>query len=44
MPFIVYVLFSEQYSKHYTGFTSDLENRLSSHNEFGKDWTARYRP
>ncbi|MET3732221.1 GIY-YIG nuclease family protein [Moheibacter stercoris] len=44
MPFTVYVLFSEQYSKHYTGFTSDLENRLNSHNEFGKDWTARYRP
>ena len=44
MPFTVYVLFSEHYSKHYTGFTSDLENRLNSHNEFGKDWTARYRP
>ena len=44
MQFTVYVLFSEHYSKHYTGFTSDLENRLNSHNEFGKDWTARYRP
>ena len=44
MKFIVCILFSESYSKHYTGFTSDLENRLRSHNEFGKDWTARYRP
>lgn len=44
MSFIVYILFSENYNKHYTGFTSDINMRLQSHNEFGKDWTAGYRP
>jgi len=42
--FTVYVLFSQQYNKHYSGFTSDLQARLLSHNEKGKDWTAKYRP
>ncbi|TMI66094.1 MAG: GIY-YIG nuclease family protein [Bacteroidetes bacterium] len=42
--FSVYILYSELHNKHYTGFTSDLEQRLNSHNEFGKDWTSRYRP
>ena len=42
--FTVYVLFSEKFCKHYTGYTSDLENRLKSHNIFGKDWTSKYRP
>jgi len=42
--FSVYILFSEKHNKHYTGFTSDLENRLISHNELGHDWTKRYRP
>jgi putative endonuclease len=44
MKFIVYILFSEKFNKHYTGFTSNLEERLQSHNSFGKDWTAGYRP
>lgn len=44
MPFSVYVLFSKKHNKHYTGFTSNLENRLISHNELGHDWTSRYRP
>ena len=44
MNFIVYILFSEKYNKHYVGFSSNNELRLKSHNEFGKDWTARYRP
>ena len=44
MKFIVYILFSERLNKHYTGFTSNIEERLKSHNELGKDWTARYRP
>jgi len=44
MIFSVYILFSEKYSKHYTGFTSNLSERLLSHNELGKGWTARYRP
>ena len=42
--FIVYVLFSEKYNRHYTGFTSNIDLRLQSHNVFGKDWTARYGP
>ncbi len=44
MTFTVYILFSEKFNKHYTGFTSNLEQRLLSHNELGKDWTAKYRP
>jgi putative endonuclease len=45
MEFTVYILYSEKHSKHYTGFTSNLESRLTSHNELGnKDWTIKYRP
>ena len=44
MRFTVYILYSEKFNKHYTGYTSDIEMRIQSHNEFGKDWTARYRP
>jgi putative endonuclease len=33
-----------KYNRHYTGYSSNLSLRLLSHNEFGKDWTARYRP
>jgi len=42
--FVVYILYSPGYQKHYTGFTSNLDQRLLSHNELGKDWTAKYRP
>ncbi|MFM9021642.1 MAG: GIY-YIG nuclease family protein [Sediminibacterium sp.] len=44
MSFIVYVLYSDIAEKHYTGFTANLIERLKSHNELGKEWTARYRP
>ena len=44
MKFTVYILFSEKYNRHYTGYTSDLEIRLLSHNVFGHGWTAKYRP
>jgi putative endonuclease len=44
MVYIVYILFSEKHNKHYTGFTSSISLRLKSYNEFGKDWTSRYRP
>ena len=44
MKFTVYILLSVKLNKHYVGFTSNLQLRLKSHNEFGKDWTARYRP
>ena len=44
MIYTVYVLFSKKYNRHYTGYSSDFEMRFVSHNEFGTDWTARYRP
>ena len=44
MKFTVYILFSVQFNKHYTGFTSNIQARLQSHNELGHDWTAKYRP
>jgi putative endonuclease len=44
MEYCVYVLFSASYEKHYTGYTSDLQSRLISHNELGKGWTSKYRP
>jgi len=43
--FTVYVLYSPSYNKIYVGFTSDLENRLRSHNIFAsKGWTIKFRP
>ena len=44
MKYTVYILYSQKFNKHYTGFTSNIELRLKSHNEFGKRWTSRYRP
>ncbi|MGC4233536.1 MAG: GIY-YIG nuclease family protein [Niabella sp.] len=44
MNYIVYVLYSQKFNKHYTGHTTNLEQRLLSHNDFGNEWTARYRP
>ena len=43
--FLVYALFSEKYQKIYVGYTSDIEQRLLTHNELGtKGYTLRYRP
>ena len=43
--FTVYVLYSKDYNKIYIGFTSDLKQRLLSHNELGKKgWTIKFRP
>ena len=43
--FTVYVLYSENYDKIYIGYTSDLDQRILSHNVLGKKgWTIRYRP
>ncbi|MCC6286439.1 MAG: GIY-YIG nuclease family protein [Chitinophagaceae bacterium] len=42
--YTVYILYSKPHNKHYTGYTSNIEERLRSHNEYGKDWTAKYRP
>ena len=44
MIYTVYILFSINFQKHYTGFSSNIEQRILSHNELGKDWTAKYRP
>lgn len=44
MKFTVYILFAEKFNKHYTGFTSNINERMTSHNHLGKDWTAKYRP
>ena len=43
--FTVYVLYSAAFSKIYIGFTSDLEQRINSHNLFAtKGYTVRFRP
>jgi len=40
-----YVLYSEKYEKIYIVYTSNIEQRLLSHNELGtKGYTLRYRP
>jgi len=41
----VYILYSIKFNKIYIGYTSNLEQRLLSHNELGKKgWTIKYRP
>ena len=41
----VYILYSPRYNKIYVGSTSNLEQRLLSHNELGKKgWTIQFRP
>jgi len=43
--FTVYILYSKSYDKIYIGFTSNLQQRLLSHNELGKKgWTIKFRP
>ena len=43
--FITYVLHSETHDKIYIGFTSNLEQRLLSHNQLAtKGWTIKFRP
>jgi putative endonuclease len=43
--FTVYVLYSSTHHKTYTGFSSDVDNRLLSHNEKAtKGYTIKYRP
>jgi putative endonuclease len=44
MIYTVCILYSVNHKKHYTGFTSNLEQRILSHNELGKGWTSKYRP
>ena len=43
--FTVYVLYSTKYDKIYIGFTSNLEQRILSHNELStKGYTKKFRP
>jgi putative endonuclease len=43
--FTTYVLYSEKYDKIYIGYTSNLQQRLISHNELAtKGWTIKFRP
>jgi len=43
--FMVYVLYSPKFDKLYIGFTSNLKNRLLSHNSLGKKgFTIKFRP
>ena len=43
--FVTYILFSPSTGKKYVGFTSDLINRMKSHNIFDKKgYTSRFRP
>ena len=44
MVYTVYVLFSTKFTEHYTGYSSNHEERIKSHNVYGTDWTARHRP
>ena len=43
--FTVYVLYSESFNKIYVGYTSNIEQRVKSHNELAtKGHTIKYRP
>ncbi|WKK80982.1 GIY-YIG nuclease family protein [Marivirga arenosa] len=43
--FDVYVLYSPNHKKIYIGYTSDLKNRIDSHNIYSnKGYTKKYRP
>ncbi len=43
--FKVYVLYSPNHRKIYVGYTSDLQNRMDSHNIYSKKgYTPKFRP
>ena len=45
MIFTVYVLFSASFNKIYVGYTSNLDQRLLSHNVLAtKGYTVKFRP
>ena len=44
MNYFVYVLYSEKFDKIYIGMTSNLEQRVFSHNHLPKGWTKNFRP
>ena len=44
MLFTVYILYSSPADTIYIGRTSHLLKRFYSHNEYGHDWTKKFRP
>ena len=43
--YVVYVLYSEKFNIHYTGYTGNLIARFASHNSLSeKGFTRKYRP
>jgi putative endonuclease len=45
LMFTVYVLYSSHYAKIYVGYTSNLPQRILSHNELAtKGYTIKFRP
>ena len=43
--FYVYALYSKGHDKIYVGYSSDVQERLSSHNHpLNRKWTGRYKP
>ncbi len=44
MEFLVYILYSKNSNRNYTGYTTNLVERFKSHNIYGKDSTRLYRP
>ena len=44
MEHVVYIMYSPSSKRNYTGSSSSLIQRFYSHNFFGKDSTAKYRP
>jgi putative endonuclease len=43
--YFTYVLYSQKFDKIYVGFTSELTQRLQSHNDSrNTGWTSRYQP
>ena len=45
MRFSTYVLYSPTFDQIYIGYSSNVEERLKSHNELArKGWTVRFRP
>lgn len=45
MTYTVYVLYSSKFDKIYIGYSSNLEQRVLSHNQLAtKGWTVKFRP
>jgi putative endonuclease len=44
VTYTVYILYSDSTTKIYIGYTSNLIQRIHSHNTYGRGWTKRFRP